>query len=418
MKVLVIGQGGREHALVHALSHSPSVTEVHALPGNAGMKNAAIMHSVSWQDREALINLCLRLEIDVVIIGPEDPLVAGLADQLRERGILVVGPGAEAAQLEGSKVFAKQFMDEAGIPTARWSLVASTDECMKHSSEYQPPFVLKANGLAAGKGVFICKSKEELKTAATELFDQKILGDAGEVAVLEEFSPGWELSYLVLTNGKEFEALPVAQDHKRLLDGDQGPNTGGMGTVAPVVIDQHLREQIHSQIVEPTLQLLQSKGYIYRGVIFFGVMVTDKGPSLLEYNCRFGDPETQVILPLVETDWGNIFKNLSLGKMIPLQKRNLSAACVVLAAPGYPFHPEKNLKISGDPMTATANSYFIHSGTTQASTGDWSTTGGRVMGSVGLGPNIKSALQAAYEQASQVKWPGLQMRKDIGHRCS
>lgn len=414
MKVLVIGQGGREHALVHALSHSRSVTEVHALPGNDGMKSQAVRHNINWTEREALIALCLRLEIDVVVVGPEDPLVAGLADSLRERGILVVGPSKEGARLEGSKVYAKQFMNEAGVPTADWALVSNVAETVEAAKKFTPPYVLKADGLAAGKGVFICANLSELQMSAEALFEHKILGEAGEVAALEQFTPGWEMSYLILTNGTEFEALPVAQDHKRLLDKDKGPNTGGMGTVAPLSVAPELRAQIHVQIVEPTLRLIREKGIVFRGVIFFGLMITEKGPSLLEYNCRFGDPETQVILPLVDGDWGEIFKSLSMGKLLPLKTRNLSAACVVMAAPGYPTHVEKGVRLKGDPTASSSTGYFVHAGTKQMPSGEWVTNGGRVLGAVGLGTGIRDAIRAAYEQSEKVTWEGMLKRTDIG----
>lgn len=416
MKVLVLGQGGREHALVHRLSQSPSVSEVHAAPGNDGMKQMALCHPWSWKDSEKIIEFCLRTEIELVIIGPEDPLVDGLADLLRERGLLVVGPSAEGALLEGSKIFAKEFMSEANIPTAKYVVVDNVLDTLKCAKEFTPPYVLKADGLCAGKGVYICKTEAELQKAAEDLFEKKIFGKNGERALLEQFHAGWELSYLFLTNGESFTALPVAQDHKRLLDGDQGPNTGGMGTWAPLPVDATLRYQIETEIVEPTLKNLQKRGILFRGFIFLGIMVTAEGPKLLEYNCRLGDPETQVILPLIQTDLGLLLKSLAQGKLLPIQTRNMSAACVVMAAPGYPDKPEKGIPIQGDLSHATSTSYFLVAGAAQTSKGEFETAGGRVLCSIGLGSTLKESLDQAYAQASKIKWTGLQMRSDIGKK--
>ncbi len=416
MKVLVIGQGGREHALVHALSQCSSVTDIHAIPGSSGMSREALCHDMDWRKSNELIEFCLRTEIDFVMIGPEDPLVEGLSDRLRERGILVVGPSAEAAQLEGSKIFAKKFMQEAKVPTAACEIVSSWADVQNVVSKFTPPYVLKADGLAAGKGVFICKTLAELEAAAKDLFENKILGDAGNQALLEQFMPGWELSYLILTNGKSWQTLPLAQDHKRLQDGDQGPNTGGMGTVAPLKIDDSLREQIEKQIVAPSVAHLQEKNYLYRGILFIGVMVTEQGPQVLEFNCRFGDPETQVILPLVDGDLGVLLKELAQGKLQPIKQKKLFASCVVMAAPGYPMNPEKNLAIEGDLSKATEMSYFLHAGTKKDSDGRWLTKGGRVLNAVGLGSSIQESLANAYEQSNQVRWMGLQKRNDIGSK--
>lgn len=414
MKVMVIGQGGREHALVKAFANSSSVSEIHVVPGNDGMAKEALRHQVSWQDSEALIQLCLQLQIDFVFIGPEDPLVDGLADQLRNRGILVIGPNQEAAMLEGSKYFAKRFMEEAQVPTAKYSLVQSLSDVETEISHFSPPYVLKADGLAAGKGVFICKTKDELFAAARELFEEKKLGEAGNKALLEQFESGWELSYLVLTNGKSWQTLPLAQDHKRLCDNDEGPNTGGMGTVAPLQISEQLRAKIENEIVAKSIHLLDQKKMVFRGVLFIGIMVTESGPKVLEYNTRFGDPETQVILPLIDGDIGELFASLSRGQLGPLKIKDMSAACVVLAAKGYPNSPVKGTPIEG---TLEANSpigYFIHAGTKKDLSQKWIVNGGRVLGAVGFGSNPTEAIQCAYEISNKVSWDGLQKRTDIG----
>ncbi len=414
MKVLVLGQGGREHALVKAFRHSASITEIHAIPGNDGMSQEALCHPISLKDSEAIIQFCLRTEIDFVFIGPEDPLVDGLADDLRARGVLVVGPGRDAAQLEGSKIFAKRFMMEAQVPTATFEEVSTVAGTLKAAEKFTPPYILKADGLAAGKGVFICHTLTELEKSARQIFEENSLGEAGKKAVLEENLPGWELSYLVLTDGVDFQALPLAQDHKRLKDLHQGPNTGGMGTVAPLKIAPELDREIREKIIGPTIGTLRSRGSIYRGVLFVGVMVTSKGPQTLEYNVRLGDPETQVILPLIENDLADLFLNLAKGILKPIVFKNLYASCVILAAEGYPEHPIKGAAIEGEITYETASSYFVHAGTVKNEQGQWRTHGGRVLGAVGLGSNSQESIANAYAQAQKVSWQGLQMRKDIG----
>lgn len=416
MKVLVIGQGGREHALVYALSQSPSIHQIHAIPGSDGMTREALCHSLDVKNHESIIEFCLQTQIDYVFIGPEEPLADGLSDSLRDRGILVVGPSRAAALLEASKIFSKEFMQQADIPTSPFTVVDSVEKTLEKANQFTPPYVLKADGLAAGKGVFICKDLYELRQAAENLFDQKILGSAGSKALLEQFMPGWEMSFLIFTNGEKFECLPLVQDHKRLLDQDEGPNTGGMGTVAPLHIDEVLRKTIEQKIVTPTIELLRQKHLLYRGVLFLGLMITDKGPMLLEYNCRFGDPETQVILPLIDGDIGQIFKDLSIGKLSTIKHKHMFASCVVMAAPGYPMNPQKNIQIKGDPLDSTASSYFLHAGTRKDQNGQWLTNGGRVLNSIGLGSSLQEAVTNAYEQAKKVTWMGIQKRSDIGQR--
>lgn len=413
MKVLVIGSGGREHAIVKSLSQAQSVSEIHVAPGNDGMAKEALCHNLDLKNHEALIQFCLRTEIEFVIIGPEEPLVDGLADRLRERGILVVGPGREAARLEGSKIFAKEFMIAAGVPTAKYVVVSSVLDIERGFSQFSPPYVLKADGLAAGKGVFICKNKEELFEAAKDLFERKTLGLAGENALLEEFKPGWELSYLVLTNGQSHVSLPLAQDHKRLQDDDHGPNTGGMGTIAPLKIDAQLKMDIENKIVAPSIQRLKEEAFVFRGVLFIGIMVTPDGPMVLEYNVRFGDPETQVILPLIDQDTGVLFKNLALGKLDPIALKNIFTCCVIMAADGYPSSPKKNIPIEGPLTKSDVSSYFIHAGTRRVGS-QWLTNGGRVLGAVGLGSSRDEARRNSYALTELVRWPGVQLRKDIG----
>lgn len=414
MRFLVLGQGGREHALIRALKFSPSVTEVHACPGSDGISQEAICHKVDLTDVKAVESFVKKYNFDCVIVGPETYLVAGIADQLRELGVEVVGPSQIAAQLEGSKIFSKEFMVRAGVPTAAFEIVDNVADTLRAAQKFTPPYVLKADGLAAGKGVFICASLPELKAAAEALFEQKILGVAGHRALLEQHQDGYEISYLVLTNGTDFEALPLAQDHKRLGEGDAGPNTGGMGVVGPMLVDAELRELIDALIVRPSVRNLSGSGLLYRGVLYIGVMVTPNGPTVLEYNVRFGDPEAQVIMPLLDGDWGYVFSRLAHGEMSPMKWKNLQMACIVLAAQGYPDASVKDAPIEGDLGYQGTSSYFLHAGTAKNTDGHWVTNGGRVLNAIGMGSSRAEALREAYAQAKHATWRGIQMRKDIG----
>lgn len=415
VKILILGQGGREHAFVKAFKNSPRVTEIHVVPGNDGMKKEAICHSFSYFEIEKIIQLCLQSEIDFVFIGPEDPLVAGVSDRLRERGILVVGPSQQAAMLEGSKIFAKEFMMAATVPTAPYFVVTSVEETLSKATCFEPPYVLKADGLAAGKGVFICKTLKELELASQDLFVKQIFGEAGRKALLEKFEPGWELSFILLTNGENYVSLPLAQDHKRLNDNNEGPNTGGMGTIAPLQIPLELRQQIEELILKPTVNHLRKSQFLFRGALFIGIMVTEEGPKVLEYNVRFGDPETQVILPLIDEDLALIMSHLSQGKLDPIKLKKLHAACVILASPGYPENPAKGISIEGlTQISDSSTSYVVHAGTKlEGST--WKTNGGRVLGTVGVGNTREEALRQAYELNEKLHWSGKIFRKDIGN---
>lgn len=413
MNVLVIGQGGREHALVKALKSSSALKKLFVSPGNDAMSEMAEVTGVAASGPESVARFCREHDVSLVVIGPEAELVAGYADILRANGIKVFGPSREAAQLEGSKIFAKDFMREYGIPTAPAVVVGSVAEVADVRKEFTPPYVLKADGLAAGKGVFICADEKELLSAAQFLFEAKGLGAAGERALLEQFQPGRELSWLVLTNGDEFASLPLCRDHKRLRDGDQGPNTGGMGVVGPVTIDTKLAEQIEREVIAPTIRGLKARGFTYRGVVYVGLMLTQEGPRVLEYNVRFGDPECQVIMPLLDGDWLDIMAAYADGKAPMPKWRKRSVACVVLAAEGYPEKPVKGVAIDGDALYSGADGYFLHAGTRREN-GRFVTNGGRVLNAIGIGGDLAEALRNAYAVADKVQWPGRQMRKDIG----
>jgi len=414
MRVLVIGQGGREHAMVRALHFSPTVTEVHIAPGSDGITEA-VKHDVDVTDKPAVLDLCKRFGFDLIVIGPEQPLVDGLSDFLRDAGLTVFGPSQAAAQLEGSKIFTKEFLVDGHVPTAPYQVVTNVKETLAAAQSYHPPYVLKADGLAAGKGVYICSSLEDLEKAAKEMFELKVLGAAGSRAVLEKFTKGFELSYFILTNGSKYVSLPLAQDHKKIGDGDTGPNTGGMGTVAPIPLQPADHEAIIKKVVEPTVAQLQKKGLVYRGVLFIGLMMTADGPSVIEFNVRFGDPEAQVLFPLLEGDWGQALKAIAKGEIPQLKWKNIYASCIVLAAENYPGTPVKGTVIEGDLQAQTSSSYLLHAGTKKTPQG-WTVNGGRVVNAVGIGSTLREAIKKGYEIADTVQWKGRQLRGDIGKK--
>jgi phosphoribosylamine---glycine ligase len=412
MRVLIIGKGGREHAMAKALLSSKAVEKLYALPGNHGMEPEVQIFKDLKIEVPLIIEMSQKYNIDLIIVGPEDPLVAGIADKLRDAGLLVFGPDQKSAQLEGSKIFAKEFMNRYKIPTAKYIKVLTVDETLEEAKKFTPPYVLKADGLAAGKGVFICKDLFDLKRDAKKIFEDKILGSSGDEAILEQFQKGYELSFFILTNGSQYVSLPMAQDHKKLLDDDKGPNTGGMGTVAPIKISDELYQEIIKDVVEPTVQGLKQESYVYRGVVFIGLMITDNGPQVLEYNVRFGDPETQVLLPLLDGDWADAFYKIAQGDVPKLEWQNNAAACVVMAAENYPDNPVKGSKITGQ-LKNSDEQYFLHAGTDKYNE-DWVTSGGRVLNSIGIGHNLSEAINKAYEQSQKASWKGLQKRNDIG----
>lgn len=417
MKVLVIGQGGREHALIRALSLSPTVSEIHCIPGSDGIARESICHSIDLKDFEKTGSFIKKNGIELVIFGPEQPLADGLSDYIRNLNIPVFGPNQQSAQFESSKAFCKNFLNKHKIPTAKSFKVTTVEETLIAAKNFKPPFVLKADGLAAGKGVVICETEAELKSHAESFFIKKSLGPASESALLEEFMKGWELSYLILTNGEDYAPLPLAQDHKRLLEKDRGPNTGGMGTVAPLLIDENLHTQIKNKILRPIVEGIKKDNMNYRGVLFIGLMITPEGPKVLEFNVRFGDPEAQVLLPLLDGDWARVFLEIANGKVPQLKwKKNIHLACVVLAAEGYPESPVKNVVINGNPTRQTASSYFLHAGTKAAGDG-WTTNGGRVLNAIGIGSNREEALKHAYALVEYGKWNGMQFRRDIGEKA-
>ena len=414
MNVLVLGKGGREQALIRALANSPSVHQVFALPGRSGFEPQATCLFNQSLEKETLKKLIKTKNIKLVIIGPEKELEEGWSDFFRSLNVLVFGPSKKAALLESSKLFAKHFMSSANIPTSEFEEVSSVENILTASPRFGFPVVLKADGLAAGKGVFICHNKEELEQSALMLFEKKIFGKAGEKALLEKFQKGSELSVFVLTNGDNYKLLPFARDYKKLKENKQGPNTGGMGAFAPYIISTDLQKNIEEKIIQPSIEGIKTNNLFYRGVLYIGLMIVNKNPFVLEYNVRFGDPETQVLLPLLEGDWVEVFLSVAEGKLPSLKwKQKTFATCVVLAGEGYPFQPIKGTSIQGDMDFESTHSYFLHAGTKKTNTG-WLTDGGRVLNSVGLGKTKEESVQRAYEQATYIYWSGMQIRSDIG----
>jgi phosphoribosylamine---glycine ligase len=397
VKVLLVGSGGREHALAWKLSQAPDLEELHAAPGNPGIAELGRCHPVHAEDGEGLLDLAGSLDADLVVVGPEAPLVAGVADELRHAGVPVFGPGAEAARIEGSKAFAKDVMREAGVPTANTLPVA------------RPPCVVKADGLAAGKGVFVCRTQEELDRAlgAVAAFGERI--------VIEELLEGEEVSVFALCDGARAVALPVVQDFKRAEDGDLGPNTGGMGSYSPVPgFDTVEIEELLDTIHRPVLVELAARGAPFTGVLFAGLMITDDGPRVLEFNCRFGDPETQSLLPRLEGDLLGAFAAAAAGDLsgVDLHVAETGAVTVVIAAGGYPGEGDVGTTIAGLDEAAAAGAIVFHAGTALKHDGVV-TNGGRILNVTGTGESVAEAREQAYAACAAISFPGARYRTDI-----
>ncbi|MEX2535744.1 MAG: phosphoribosylamine--glycine ligase [Trueperaceae bacterium] len=422
MKILLVGSGGREHALAWKLAQSKRVSEVVAAPGNAGMIGVASIVPVELDNRE-LLALIQREAPDLVVIGPEAPLVAGLADELEAQGVAVFGPGQAGARLEGSKAYAKEFMRRHGIPTASYRAFNDRGAALHHLQERGAPVVIKDSALAAGKGVTVANELAVAEAAVERIFAGRSPGgdtgaSSGTVAqvVIEECLIGQEFSYLVFTDGHTYRTMPIAQDYKQAEDGDRGAMTGGMGAVAPVdLLDEETRTTVEREVVERTLDGLRSDGIDFRGVLYFGLMLTSEGPKLLEYNVRLGDPETQVVLPLLASDLVDVIESVVERRLagVSLRWHDASAACVVLTAPGYPGEYRK-----GVPVTAFEPEHDLlvfHAGTSLLD-GRVVSSGGRVLNVVALAENVQEAVRSAYRGVARVDFPGTHFRTDIGAR--
>ena len=411
MKVLVVGSGGREHALLWKAAESPLVEKLYAAPGNAGM--AALAELVPWSgDVEVLADWALEAGIDLTLVGPEAPLVEGIADAFLERGLRIFGPTQKAAMIEGSKAFAKALMERYGIPTARHRTFQDPILALEYLEEVGVPIVVKDSGLAAGKGVTVAFDLHTAKQAVVNILNR---AEGGEV-VIEEYLEGEEVTVLALTDGEEVLPLLPSQDHKRLLDGDQGPMTGGMGAVAPYPMDPETLGRVEEEILWPLIRGLKAEGVVYRGVVYAGLMLTQEGPKVLEFNARFGDPEAQAILPLLQSDLVDLALKVAEGRLkgTRLAWKAGASACVVLAAPGYPESPRKGIPLYvPEPPEGVL---VFHAGTRREG-GHLVSAGGRVLNVVGLGKDLGDALERAYAFVPQIAFPGAVYRKDIGRKA-
>lgn len=412
MKVLIIGSGAREHALAKSLSGSPSVSDVTVSPGNAGI--ALSFKTISLVGIDAVRDYCLSYGIDLVVLGGETEIAAAWADNLQSYGINVFGPTGAAGMLESSKSFAKNLMLESGVPTAAYAIANSFDEATALLQSFQYPLVIKADGLAAGKGVYIIHSTEEAIETCAALMKNNSLGSAGAQIVIEEFMQGWEVSLFAITDGENFKTMLFAQDHKQLLDNDMGPNTGGMGAYAPVVQAEPYRAQIEEEIIRPVLKAMKARGCKYRGLLYCGLMITKSGPKVVEFNCRFGDPETQALLPLLESDLFELMLSAAQGKLItePLKWSSDTSVCVVLASEGYPGKYRSGSEIS---IPQELESDLCFAGV-KSCDGTLQSSGGRVLSLVATGKDILQARDKVYADIPKVRFDGCVFRNDIGLR--
>ncbi len=420
MKILVIGNGGREHALVWKLRQSPRVSQVLCVPGNGGICAEATCLPGEAKNIEGLLTTAHHYQPDITVVGPELPLSLGLVDEFTRRGLRIFGPTQAAAQLESSKSFAKEFMQRHQIPTAHYAVCDSEEEMRKSLGLFSTPIVVKADGLAAGKGVVIAQSKDEAAAAATEMFNGKLLGAPAHRVVLEEFLVGEELSFLALSDGERVAPLVASQDHKRIGDGDTGPNTGGMGAYSTdSLVDANMVEWLLNHIARPTIAGMKSEGAEYRGLLYCGLMMTARGPMVLEFNCRFGDPETQAVLMRLESDLVEAVEASIEGRVSDGVFRWSSDAscCVVVASGGYPGSFVTGKKISGlDRVAELANVKVFHAGTTQRD-GEFYTSGGRVLGVTARAPRLQEAIARAYRATEMINFEDMHYRRDIGARA-
>lgn len=422
MKVLVIGSGGREHALVWKIRQSPLVTKIFCALGNAGISEIAELVQIQPNDFDSLIKFVKDNKIELTVVGPEQPLTEGIVDAFNDAGLKIFGPTKSAAEIEGSKTFAKEFMLRNNIPTANYKSFSIDNrfEAERYIYEIPVPIVIKADGLAAGKGVMICETKDSALDILDALFTKKVLGIAGDKIVIEEFMTGEELSILTITDGNDFVILPPAQDYKRILDGDLGKNTGGMGAYAPTPFaDESILDEIKRTIIEPTIYGMKKEGRPFKGCLYFGLMITETGPRVVEYNCRFGDPETQVVIPLIETDIVKLMLasiNNEIAK-INLKIKPCSTVCVVMSSRGYPDSYEVGKPITGFDKVIE-NVLIFHSGTV-IDNDTVVTAGGRVLGITALGNSydFEETIRIAYRVVEKITFDGAYYRSDIGKKA-
>jgi phosphoribosylamine--glycine ligase len=422
LKVLVVGRGGREHAIVWALKKSQSVKEIYCAPGNGGIAQLAEIVPIEEHQFEEISVFAIDHNIDLVVIGPDDPLAAGIVDYLEAKQLPVFGPRKNAAEIEGSKVFMKQLLKKYSIPTAAYESFGNYDAALAYLHKQKTPIVIKADGLAAGKGVVVAQTMEEAEKALADIMVSKVFGSSGSSVVIEEFLQGQEMSILSFVDGETVRPMPAAQDHKQVYDNDQGPNTGGMGTYSPLPhIPQSVIDEAIETIIKPTAKAMVSEGRPFRGVLFAGLMITPEGPKTIEFNARFGDPETQVVLPKLETDLVDIFLATINGRLDQMDIRwsEQAAVCVVAASGGYPASYPKGLRIEGlNGAEGQSDSTIVfHAGTAVNEEGHLVTNGGRVLGVTGLGKDIAEARANAYAEVDRIRFEGKHYRTDIAKKA-
>lgn len=417
MKVLIVGSGGREHAIAYSVAKSPKVDKIYCAPGNAGIGTVAECVPIGPMEFEKLAQFAQEEQMDLTIVGMDDPLVGGIVDVFEEKGLRVFGPRKNAAILEGSKAFSKDLMKKYQIPTAAYENFEDPQKALEYLEKAKFPIVLKADGLALGKGVLICNSLEEAKDGVKEIMLDKKFGTAGNTLVVEEFMTGREVSVLSYVDGTTIKTMTSAQDHKRAKDGDQGLNTGGMGTFSPSPFyTKEIDEYCQKHIYQPTVDAMRAEGRPFTGIIFFGLMLTEQGPKVLEYNARFGDPEAQVVLPRMKNDIVEVMEACIDGKLdeIELQFEDNAAVCVVLASEGYPVKYEKGIPITGFENFQGKDGYYCFHAGTKLEYGQIVTNGGRVLGITAKGANLKEARKNAYEATEWISFANKYMRHDIG----
>lgn len=418
MKILVVGSGGREHALVWKISQSPKVKKIYCAPGNGGIAEIAECVDIDVTDSKSLVQFALKYEIDLTVVGPELPLTLGLVDQLEMNGLKAFGPNKMAAEIEGSKTFSKDLMKKYHIPTAEYNTFTKPDDAEKYIHDLKPPFVIKADGLAAGKGVFVCSTRGEGFDAVDRIMNKKDFGDSGTRMIIEECLVGEEASILAVTDGEDLVILPAAQDHKAIFEGDRGPNTGGMGAYAPApVMTESLIRTVTEKVLIPTIRGMKAEGRPYKGVLYAGLMITSGGPKVLEFNCRFGDPEIQAILPLVKTDIIDLMLASIDGKIsdLNIEIHDNAAICVVMASGGYPGSYEKGKVIQGLDLV-DEDVIVFHAGTKKKNK-NLVTSGGRVLGITTMASRLEDAIEKVYKAVGQITFDGAYYRRDIAHRA-
>ena len=420
MKVLVVGGGGREHALVRKIKESKKVDEIFCTPGNGGISYDAKCFDVAATDIDGVVNLAKEIKADLVVVAPDDPLVAGMVDALNEAGFKTFGPRANAAIIEGSKVFSKDLMQKYNIPTAEYKVLDNAEEAIEYIKERNEfPTVIKADGLALGKGVIIPENLDDAIAGVKEIMEDKIFGASGNNIVVEEFLTGPEVSVLAFTDGKCVKPMVSSMDHKRALDGDKGLNTGGMGTVSPnPYYTQEVAKECMDKIFIPTINAMNNEGRTFKGCLYFGLMITPKGPKVIEYNCRFGDPETQVVLPRLKTDIVDIFEAIDNETLsdLDVEWSDDACACVIMASGGYPKSYPKGIEITGLSNGQLDGVTVYHAGT-KLQDNKLVTSGGRVLGVTALGDTLENALKKSYDAVEKIHFEGAHYRRDIGKRA-